>query len=164
MVEKILGKKQAEDIFFSAMLTGLMTEKQASELIEKYAAGKLDVLKYISGIVGGGLGMVKDTAKLVPPALGWTSLLGASAGGLGAMAYDAAKERVSQEDPEAKFNADMEAFYAGKKRELEDAKWMARVRARRDRLKREGRKMDPSTYEKEYNKLISELDERKADS
>jgi hypothetical protein len=160
MVEQILGKRQAEDIFFSSMLTGLLNEKQASEIMEK-SAKSLDVIKYLTGLVGSGLGMVKDTVKATPPALGWTALLGASAGGLGAMGYDAIKERVSQDDPEAKFNTDIEALYSGKRRELEDARWMARVRAKRDKLKREGKKMDPDAYEKAYNSLVAELDSKK---
>ena len=160
MVEQILGKRQAEDIFFSSMLTGLLNEKQASEIMEK-SAKPLDVIKYLTGLVGSGLGMVKDTVKFGPPALGWTALLGASAGGLGAMGYDAIKERVSQDDPEAKFNMDMEALYSGKRRELEDARWMARVRAKRDKLKREGKKMDPDEYEKAYNSLLADLDSKK---
>ena len=33
MVEKILGEQQTKDIYFSAMLTGLLNEKQAAELV-----------------------------------------------------------------------------------------------------------------------------------
>lgn len=161
MVEEILGRRQAKDIFFSAMLSGMMTEKQAGEFMEKKAKGWLDATKYLTGLLGGGLGVVKDTVKAVPPALGWTALLGASTGGLGAMAYDVLKDRVSQEDPEAKFDTEMEAMYAGKERELKDAKWMMRIRAKRDRLMREGKKMDPDKYAKEYDSLVRDLDEKK---
>lgn len=158
MVEEILGKQAARDIFFSSMLTGLLSEKQASDIMEKDAGS---AVKDIMDIVGGGFGFLGKTIKSIPPALGWTALLGASTGGLGAMAYDALKERVTHEDPEAKHHADIEAFYTGKNRELEDARWMARVRAKRDRLRREGKKMDSDTYEKEYNSLLAELDKRK---
>ena len=157
MVEKILGDRQAKDIFFSAMLTGILTEKQAASVMEKDASLWKDILD----TVGGGLGFAGKTISKIPPTLGWTALLGASAGGLGAMAYDAMNERVSQEDPEKKFNDDLEILYKGKKREIEDAKWMARMRAKRDKLVREGKKMDPDTYKKEFDDLVSGLDERK---
>ena len=165
MVEKILGERQAKDIFFSAMLTGMMTEKQAEDalgMIEKRGqATMLDWLKGIGGALTHGGGMIADTVKAIPPALGWTALLGASAGGLGAMSYDAIKERVSSEDPEAKFNADVESYYAGKKRELTDSKWMAKVRSMRDELKRGYKKMPPSEYARKYKALIAALDEKK---
>lgn len=161
MVEEILGRKQAEDVFFSAMMSGMLTEKQACEFMEKKAKGKLDAVKYLLGLVGSVGGGIADTVKAIPPALGWTALLGASTGGLGAMAYDVLKDRVSQEDPESKFNADMEAMYSAKERELKDARWMSKVRAKRDRLMREGRKMDPDEYAKAYGSLVSDLDEKK---
>ena len=165
MVEEIIGKRSAEDIFFSAMLSGMVTEKKASDLfVSLEKRGGSDLLAWLKGIGGAlmsGGGMVVDTAKAIPPALGWTALLGASAGGLGAMGYDALKERVTEEDPEAKFNAEIEALYAGKNRELDDAKWMARMRKKRDRLKREWKKMDPQTYAKEYASLVSDLDSHK---
>lgn len=162
MVEEILGKRQAKDIFFSAMASGMMTEKQAGEFMEKEAKGTaFDIAKYVLGAIGSGIGAATDAVKSIPPALSWTALLGASTGGLGAMAYDVLKDRVSQEDPKAKFDAEMEAMYAGKERELNDAKWMSRVRAKRDRLMREGKKMDPAAYAKEYDSLVRELDEKK---
>lgn len=165
MVEQILGRKNAEDIFFSAMLSGMMPEKQASEFLggtEKDAAvGILNWLKYIGGLASGAGSAAVGTLKAIPPTLFNTALLGASAGGLGAMGYDVLKDRVSQEDPETKYNNEIEALYEGKRRELEDSKWMAKARAMRDELKRGYRKMTTEEYSKKYNALIDLLEEKK---
>ena len=165
MIEKVLGRRTAEDIFFSSMLACLVTEKQASSMLEKMekdgGASLLDWAKGIGGALTSGGGMLFDTAKAIPPSLGWLALLGASTGGLGAMGLDVIKDQVAEDDPEAKFNEDLEAVYAGKERENKDSKWMTRVRNLRDELKRGYRKMTSSEYAKKYDELIAALDEKK---
>lgn len=162
MVEQYLGRETADDIFFSAMLSGLIPEKQACELavgIQK-GAQVMDAIKKVIGGLGSIGSGAMTTAKAIPPAIGYTALGGAASGVLGATVYDILKERVSQEDPEAKFNSDIEHLYAHKKRELEDAKWMSRVRAMRDELKRGYKKMTTEEYTTKYKALMDALNER----
>lgn len=165
MIEKVIGRRTAEDIFFSSMLSGLVTEKQASSILDKMekdgGASFLDWAKGIGGALAAGGGALVDTAKAVPPALGWLALLGASTGGLGAMGLDVIRDQVAEEDPEAKFNEKVEAAYAGKERENKDSTWMTRVRKLRDELKRGYRKMTSSEYAKKYDELVAALDEKK---
>ena len=167
MVEQYLGRETADDIFFSAMLSGLLPQKQASNLIQSFqkeAAVDWGAVTKAIGSIGkeitGGLGHVWGAAKSIPTALGYTALGGAASGVLGATVYDILKERVSQEDPEAKFNSDIEHLYAHKKREAEDAKWMSRVRAMRDELKRGYKKMTTEEYTTKYKALMDALNER----
>ena len=166
MVEEIIGKQAAADVFFSSMLSSMVNEKTASDIVlgmeKRSKADLLDWLKGIGGAASHALGFGVDTAKAIPPTLGWLALLGASAGGLGAMGFDVIKDRVSKEDPEAKFNEELEATYAGKERESKDAKWMSRVRSMRDELKRGYRKMTSSEYAKKYKELVSALDEKRS--
>lgn len=174
MVERYLGKEAADDIFMSALLTGLLPEKQACDMmggIEKDASPLATILAGLKmgkdGLVnvfkGGTHALDKtfeygaDSAK----ALGLLAALGGAAGVLGSSAYDILKERVTQEDPEAKFNDDIEAMYANKTRELSDARWMDRVRAMRDDLKRGYKKMPTEEYAVKYKALQDALDERK---
>ena len=170
MVEKILGKEVAEDIFYSAMLTGMMTEKQAEELdagMEKEAAWPA-LVKALGVLKGLGHTAIGTTEKGVGalskiPGIGMKlALIGAGTGVLGATAYDIIKENVTNEDPKAELDAKLEAMYRGKQRELEDAKWMTKVRNMRDDLKRNYRKMSTKEYTEKYNALISALDERMA--
>ena len=167
MVEQYLGRETADDIFFSAMLSGLIPQKQASDMIQSFqkeAAVNWSAIKKAIGSIGsgiaGGLGYAWGAAKSIPPALGYTALGGAASGALGATVYDILKERVSQEDPETKFNSEIERLYAYKKREIEDAKWMSRVRAMRDELKRGYKKMTTDEYTTKYNALMDALNER----
>lgn len=167
MVEQYLGKEASDDIFLSAMLTGIMSEKQASEVLEKIEKQAID-WKTIGQSLGkggnllwNGLGHTWNALKEVPPAVGKVALIGAGTGVLGASLYDILKERVTQEDPEAQFNADIEAMYANKKRELEDSEWMNKVRALRDELKRGYKKMPTDEYATKYKALLAALDERK---
>ncbi len=160
MVEQYLGKEAADDIFFMSMLSGLIPEKQACELaigIQK-DAGVMDALKKAIGVVGA----IGSGAKSIPPILAGTALGGAATGVLGATVYDILKERVSQEDPEAKFNSDIEHLYTHKTREIEDARWMDRVRAMRDELKRGYKKMTTEEYATKYKALMDALNERSA--
>jgi len=166
MVEKILGSQQTSDIFYSALLTGLLNEKQAAELaenLEKKAA--FDWLKFLHGAGSAVVGGAKDTASAlakIPGAVGKLALLGAGTGIIGATAYDVLKENVASDDPKAELNAKIEAMYKGRQKELEDAKWMAKVRGLRDELKRSYKKMTTDEYTAKYNELVAALDERRA--
>lgn len=170
MVEKILGSQQTSDIFYSAMLTGLLNEKQAAELaenLEKKAA--FDWAKFLlassKAIGSAAIGGAKETASAlakVPGAVGKLALLGAGTGIIGATAYDVLKENVASDDPKAELNAKIEAMYKGRQKELEDAKWMAKVRGLRDELKRSYKKMTTDEYTTKYNELVAALDERRA--
>ena len=165
MVEQYLGRETADDIFFSAMLSGMIPEKQASDLAEGIHKGAqvMDALKKALGALGSigkGFGYAADAVKTIPPVLGGTAIGGAATGVLGATVYDILKERVSQEDPEAKFNSDIENLYTHKKREVEDARWMNRVRAMRDELKRGYKKMPTEEYAAKYKALMDALNER----
>lgn len=176
MVEKILGEQQTKDIYFSAMLTGLLNEKQASELSEYIdkeaqagATPSFNLWKFLLGsgkaIGSAAIGGAKETASAfakMPGAVGKLALLGAGTGILGATAYDILKENVSSDDPKAELNAKLEAMYNNRKKELEDAKWMAKVRGMRDELKRGYKKMTSEEYESKYNELMEALDERRA--
>lgn len=176
MVEKILGEQQTKDIYFSAMLTGMLNEKQAAELSEyldkEAAAGaepSFNLLKFLIGsgkaIGSAAIGGAKETANAlakIPGAVGKLALLGAGTGVLGATTYDILKENVSSDDPEAELNAKIEAMYNNRRKELEDAKWMAKVRGMRDELKRGYKKMTSEEYESKYNELMEALDERRA--
>ena len=149
MVEKYLGRQQADDLFRASMIAELATEKQAGVLG--------DVGSLLSNGVGGVLGAIKE----VPSSLGWLALTGAGLGTVGSLAYDAVKERMSHDDPEAEFNADIEALYEARRRELDDAKWMSKVRTMRDELKRGHKKMTTKEYAKAYKALEDALDERR---
>lgn len=161
MVEQYLGKETADDIFFASMLSGLIPEKVACELsvgMQK-DAGVFDGIKKIVGAVGGG---ALEAFKHAPAIISGTALGGAAAGALGATVYDILKERVSHEDPEAELNDNLERLYAYKNREMEDARWMDRVRALRDELKRGYKKMTTEEYAQKYNALMDALNERSA--
>lgn len=164
MVEQYLGKEAADNIFFTSMLSGLIPEKQACELavgIQK-GAQVMDALKKAIGALGTVGSGALTTVKSIPQILAGTALGGAATGALGATVYDILKERVSQEDPEAKFNSDIEHLYTHKKREIEDARWMSRVRALRDELKRGYKKMTTEEYATKYKALTDALNERSA--
>lgn len=154
MVEKILGRELADDIFRTAMMSGMPSEKAASDRggMEKDA-----FLGELANALKGGAGAASE----IPKALGLLALIGSGTGALGAYAYDVIKDNMTREDPEARFNADMEALYQGKLRELEDAKWMSDVRARRDRLRRGLKRMTTEEYAKEYEDLVAALDKKK---
>lgn len=172
VVEKILGEECARDMFYASAVTGMLTEKQASDMLEgivkEAQRGKVGfgadlakrlldlVQKGIVGISGEGVKLLKNS----PSMLGRTMALGAGLGSAGALAYDAMKENLSQEDPDAKFNMDLEALYNGRAMEAADAKWMDRVRSMRDELKRGWKKMTPEEYAGKYDALVSALKER----
>lgn len=164
MISEILGKQNAEDIFYSSMLTGLMNEKQAEETLhelEKSGGIWKDIWSGTKDVLKGGK-TVFSGLKEIPSIFGWTALAGGATGVLGATAYDAIKDSISKEDPEEKFNNDIEALYKSRKKELEDSNWMSRVRALRDELRRGYKKMSTDEYSKKYKELIDALDERRA--
>jgi hypothetical protein len=169
MVKKILGEQQANDIYFSAMLTRMLNEKQAADLaegLEKNAAIDwskiLGGLKSLGGIAVGGLKGIGDVLVKAPDAAAKLALLGTGTGVLGATAFDILKENVSGDDPNAELNTKIEAMYNNRKKELEDAKWMSKVRRIRDELKRDYKKMTSEEYELKYNELMEALNERMA--
>ena len=170
MIREILGEQQADDIFFSSMLTGILNEKQAADMLEcleknaalNWKAAIIGALKPIASALSGAAGHLYSAATKAPDAIGKLALIGAGTGVLGATAYDVVKENVSSDDPESELNAKIEAMYNGRKKELEDAKWMEKVRGMRDELKRNYKKMTTEEYESKYNKLMEALNERGA--
>ena len=173
VVEKYLGEDLANDMLCSSLISCLINTKQAEAIsveMEKDAqrGGEQTFAGRVLGALGTFLGNLPghaiNAAEKVPSGLGWLAAGGATTGILGAAAYDAIKERMSEEDPDAKFNAEVEAIYAGKKKELEHARWMARVRKMRDELSRGYKKMPPDEYSAKYRKLIAALDEMKDDN
>jgi len=166
MVEKYLGKEVADDIFLSSMISSLLTEKDAEvhDGTEKRAMNSAEVWNILKGVMSGAqtaTGGIANVIKAIPSAIGWTALAGGTAGALGSTAYDVIKDRVSRDDPDASFNAEMESMYSGKKRELDDAQWMSRVIAMRDDLKRNYKKMTTEEYAAKYKALSDALDEKK---
>lgn len=160
MVEKILGKDQARSIYVSAFISGLLTEKQAESVLDRMEKKSWDWQKVLSGIFNTATDTTKKTLESIIPTIGWTAAIGGGVGVLGATAYDALKERLTNEDPETKFNNDIEVMYENKKREIDDARWMDRVRAMRDDLRRNYKKMTPKEYAKKYDELVEALNER----
>ena len=158
MIEKYLDKNEIRDALGQGMVCGII-EKNAQQNGGGGTLGRI-----FSSIVGLGpkaLDALVSTGKAIPQGLGWTMLTGAGAGVLGASGYDVIKEMVSKEDPEAKFNQDVESIYKLKTKELDDAKWMTRVRSLRDRLIRDRNKLTTKEYAKLYKELSDALDERK---
>ena len=167
MIEKYLDKDLAKDIYMAGYITGRASEKRACVMahsLEKNAGNGFAALKKtLAGVVGAGSGIFSgllDAATKAPKALFHTAILGSSLGALGTVGADAIKERLVQEDPEEKFDNEISDMYKYKKRESEDAKWMTRVRALRDDLKKNYKKMSLDEYTTKYNALISALDER----
>lgn len=173
MVESILGRQQAEDIFVAAALSGLVGEKRAGAVAEEMEKGASvgSFIKAAPIFIDKAIGYLGDSWKAGKGAVdlvgglsglvGKTALLGAGSGILGANAYDIIKQHVTEEDPETELKNKIEAIYAAKKRELEDSKWMDRVRKMRDELRRGYKKMTTEEYAEKYKELSDALDERK---
>ena len=118
------------------------------------------IVKLLSGaknVAKGTLGMGVDSIKALPT----VAAVGAGTGVLGAMGIDALMQRMEQDDPEARINADIDAMYSRRGRELEDAAWMEKVRGMRDELRRGYRRMPTEEYAAKYRALMDALDERK---
>lgn len=166
MVDKILGKEQAEDIFFASMLTGIMTEKKAHEILpemEKDAFGVSELiagLKTLGRLTAAGASGIIGTAAAVPKGIMHLVAAGAGTGALAGSVYNTLKDSLQKEDPKTKMNRKIEAMFKNRKRELDDAKWMDRVRSMRDDLKRSYKKMTPEEYRQKYDALVAALDER----
>lgn len=166
MVEKILGKEHTNDIFFASMLTGLMTEKKANEIIPEMEKDAFSVAKFLAGLntagrltAAGASGLFRAAAA-VPSGIVNLVAAGAGTGALAGGVYNTLKDSLQHEDPKTKMNRKIEAMFKNRKRELEDAKWMDRVRAMRDELKRSYKKMTPEEYRQKYDALVAALDER----
>lgn len=157
MVEKYLGKEQAEDLFMASMISGMMPEKQAEHLMDGMVKRGFSIGKFLKGLFGVGTGVASLPFKVIP-ALATSGLAtGAVAGG----AYHYLKDAITKGDPRENLNLKSESMYVLRKRELEDAKWMDRVRAMRDELKRDYKKMSTEEYAAKYQALQDALDERK---
>lgn len=152
MSESCLTKEQSAECFKAGFL---------SWFAEKRAQHGVALAPYIKDIGGLLKGMWSGGKELLNAA-GTAVAMGAGSGVLGALATDVIKELLTREDPKAKLSGELEKLYASKSRETEDSRWMARVRAMRDELRRGYKKMTVAEYTDKYNNLIKALDERKA--
>lgn len=161
----LLGK-EASDRLFRAGVASVASDGRVMGILsamEKGAgsgavlAGLWEALKGIKEVAKGTKEVGESALKMIPP----VAAVGAGTGVLGTMAYDALRQRLEQDDPEARLNADIDAMYSRRGRELEDAAWMARVRGMRDELRRGYRKMPTGEYAARYRALLDALDERK---
>jgi hypothetical protein len=145
MTEGFLNEEEAKAIFMEGAKS-VMPEKQAGILdsIGKIGEGAFGALK-------GGAGLMRDFG-----------IYGALAGVLSGAGYNIIKDRVTAPSPEDEFNNKVKQIVANRRRELEDSKWMERVRGMRDELSRNYRKMTPEEYSEKYNALVAALDERRA--
>jgi len=145
MTEGFLSKEEAKAIFMEGAKSA-MSEKQADILdsVGKLGTGAVDVLK-------GGAGLMRDFG-----------IYGALAGVLSGAGYNIIKDRITAPSPEDEFNNKVKQIVENRRRELEDSKWMERVRGMRDELSRNYRKMTPEEYSEKYNALVAALDERRA--
>lgn len=148
MAEKYLGKELVCDLFAAAMVSGTMSEKDASDMLCR--------MEKDAGILGG----LQKTVSSVWPTLGLAAALGASTGVIGMAAGDALQERLSSEDPETKHQNELETMYSHKRQEKKDAMWMAKVRAMREELVRGYKHMSTKEYTAKYNALLRALDEK----
>lgn len=148
------------------MLTGVMTEKQAQDLLVGMEKDAFSIAKFLAGLrtagrvaVAGTSGLI-GAAKAVPKGLLNLASAGILTGAVAGGAYNTLKDSLQKEDPNTKMNRKIEAMFKNRKRELDDAKWMDRVRSMRDELKRSYKKMTPEEYRKKYDALVAALDER----
>ena len=166
MVEIYLGKKQSEDIFFASMLTGVMTEKQAQDSLGGMEKDAFSVARFLAGlriagrVAAAGTSGLIGAATVIPKGILNLASAGVLTGAVAGGAYNTLKDSLQSENPKTKMNRKIEAIFRNRKRELEDAKWMDRVRSMRDELKRSYRKMSPEEYREKYDALVSALDER----
>ena len=145
MTEGFLSEEEAKAIFMEGAKS-VMPEKQADILdsVGKIGTGAVDAVK-------GSVGLMRDFG-----------IYGALAGVLSGAGYNIIKDRITAPSPEDEFNNKVKQIVANRRRELEDSKWMERVRGMRDDLSRNYRKMTPEEYSEKYNALVAALDERRA--
>lgn len=141
MTKNCLSEEEAKAIFMDGAKSA-MSEKQAQ----------------IGDVLGGLWNAAKGSAGLIRD----LGIYGALGGALTGAGYNIIKDRITAPSPEDEFNHKVERIVTNHKRELEDAKWMDRVRGMRDELARNYKKMTPEEYAKKYNALVSALDERRA--
>lgn len=154
MLERIIGAEAAGDIMFAGMLSGMQNEKQAESAIESLEKQAFNPIEFIKGLWNAGAAALSMYPKAVVAGLGTGAVAGA--------AYNTIKNRMASDDPQARLNNRIEALYVNKKRELDDAKWMSRIRSIRDDLKRGYKKMPAEEYEAKYNELVSALKEKES--
>lgn len=141
MTKNCLSEEEAKAIFMDGAKSA-MPEKQAQ----------------IGDVLGGLWNAAKGSAGLIRD----LGIYGALGGALTGAGYNIIKDRITAPSPEDEFNHKVERIVTNHKRELEDAKWMDRVRGMRDELARNYKKMTPEEYAKKYNALVAALDERRA--
>lgn len=145
MIEKYLSKEEADAVFKGGIMS-VISEKRAGILGDIKDAGTS-----LLSLGQHGVGMVRDLG-----------IYGVLTGALSGAGYNIVKDKLTEQDPRDEFNRKVEKILASRKRELEDAKWMTKVRGMRDELRRDYKKMTPEEYAKKYNELVSALDERGA--
>lgn len=141
-MESVLSKEQQERAF-AAGVASVLGEKQAGTLTD-LASGAKNIVKGVAGLP-------KDLM-----------LYGALAGGAVGVGGQMLTEHLTEESPEEELNRTLEAMYAAKRKELDDAKWMSKVRAMRSDLMANHKKMSVEEYAEKYNALIDALNERKS--
>lgn len=124
-------------------------------------AGMADGLS--SGIEKEAFG-VTDAKELVTTPIElalWLGGLGLASGTANGILYNITKNRMTAESAEKEEEINKKlSLYNAKNRELEDAKWMGKVRSKRDNLVRNMKKMTPEEYEAAYNEISNALNER----
>ena len=141
MSEECLSKELAETMFMAGV----------ESVMSKKASPVSDIGNGFAALGRGGASLLKDLG-----------IYGVMTGALSGAGYNLIKDRMQETSPKDEFNRKVQAMIASRKRELEDAKWMERVRGMRDELRRNYKKMTPEEYSKKYNDLVSALDERRA--
>lgn len=158
MVEEILGKDQALDIYRAGKVYGTIEKKGfIPELKALWNAGKESVgagANVAGAGVSAGKNLIDFAMKL--------GLYGLGTGTVAGVGYNLVKDRLEQESPEEEYNRKLEAMYKARSRELDDSKWIRKVKAMRDELKRGYKHMTTKEYTEKYNALLDALDERSA--
>lgn len=167
MLDKYLTNDEIRDIFCSAMFAKAIEKRAVSPAVGAAggaaAVGGID--KFVD-MVSKGLGkapeLTKDVAELymksIPLSAATSLLLGGAAGGL----YHIVKEKMTESgDEQISANNKLQALYNARSAELEDQKWMSKVRKMRDDLKKNMKNMTADEYEAQYNALSEALDERR---
>lgn len=168
MVEMFLGDELAKEIFEAGKLSAMSEKKAVAPVAAAGAAAAGTGLTlsavgtWLKDLVGGGAEAVATGAEKSIDLAKGLALAGLATGAIGGVGYNLVKERLQKKSPEEEMQRKIEATYARKSREKEDAKWMSDVRAKRDRLAREWKKMTPGQYAKDYDELMGLLNQRRA--